>query len=244
MYTFRGENKILRGLALSLSLILLSLVSGAQKIGIRVGLNSSNLGEYEYYGQTLEFKNLIGFNSGIVTEFPRKPIMNIFSLEFGLGISTKGTKEIQIYDYVTGQHTYYSRTDTYIRKLSFFELPINIKSSFKIKNVHIFFTTGPYFAYGINGNIDFKCTSTESGIIIYSEKYKVNWALGEIADYKRLDYGLSFGLGIEKRPIEFSISINRGIRKIHQSFWIESYTKDYILTYNGSVVYFFGKKNP
>jgi hypothetical protein len=210
-------------------------VTYCQKLGIRLGLNSTNLGEFEIPRQ--RFKNMFGINASLLIDLPNKPLLNIFSFETGLTFSTKGTKELYTYNHLNMSHrTYISWTDLYIRKLNYLSVPFLINSDIKINRVNLICKGGVYLSYGLSGQIEYKQIVTETEFVIFSKKYNVLWEKNEIDDYKRFDYGLSIETGVKIGHFEISFTAERGLNNIHISNYF-TYKKDYVTSYIFSCTY-------
>jgi hypothetical protein len=192
---------------LSIVLFLLSFETEtfAQNFGIKAGLNLSNMiMKNDEYNFSEDYKMKTGFHFGPTVEFP---INEMFSFESALLLSTKGTmiaNERETYDaYV------------YKKKINMFylDIPISAKAAFKIGSFKIYGSFGPYAGIGLNAKIKTKLTTDGN-----TETNKENISFGSDEDeFKRLDYGLAAGGGIEFKEIQFGITYGLGLANISSS---------------------------
>ncbi|MCK5368781.1 MAG: PorT family protein [Cyclobacteriaceae bacterium] len=181
---------------------LFCLQSSAQTFGIKGGFNLANFLEKdddETYSN--DFKMNPGFHIGATVDIP---FGDIFSLESGLLLTTKGTKleeESVGYEVKTKVNLYY------------LDVPITLKASHELGDgIKVFGEVGPYIGFGLSGKV--KITTKYQGDEGTEEK-DLTWGSDEENDdLKRLDAGLTFGGGVEINAIQIGISYDLGLANI------------------------------
>lgn len=174
----------MKNLKFAFVICMLFIVTGMQaqvKFGPTAGLNLSTM-TAKSGGISLDPKTIVGFNVGIIAEFGFTD--NLF-LQPALLFTTKGSK-----------YTIFESEATITP--SFIEIPVNVVYKFGSGSTKFFVNAGPYFAYGIGGKI-------KSG----GESVKISFGSGESNDMKPLDFGLTFGAGVELN--NFIISAHYGL---------------------------------
>lgn len=174
-------------------------------IGIRGGVNLSNMLIKENNDATNEdFKMKPGFHFGLTAEFPVKEMA---SFETGLLFSTKGTKV---------EENVYGIENEAKMNLNYLEIPLTAKVYFSKGNKRVFGLFGPYFGYGLSGKTTFKHTS--GGVIDTendTETEDIKWGSDEGDDLKRLDFGLTAGVGIDANPFQAGLTYSYGLANIY-----------------------------
>ena len=151
------------------------------RFGPKIGMNFSKM-TLKASGISIDPKILVGFNVGMIAEFP---VGNNFVIQPGLLFSSKGSK-------------YSLQGESAKIAPSFIELPINGVYKLDMSSAQLMFFAGPYFGYGIGGSV-------KSG----SESYDISWGTGSDNDLKPFDFGLNIGAGVEIS--NFLISAQYGI---------------------------------
>ncbi len=174
----------------------------AQSIGVKAGLNLSTMmvkDDDDTYSD--DFKLNPGFHAGVFAELP---FGEVFSLEPGLLITTKGYRiEEDILDMTMKMNV----NPMYI------ELPVNGKFAFDLGGVKLFLTAGPYVGYGIAGKWKMEMTN-ESGNKETTEE-DILWGSDEAEDdFKNLDYGVTAGAGIEFSGVIIGFNYGYGLANI------------------------------
>ena len=171
--------------------------SFAQTFGVKAGLNLSNqLFKDDDNTYSEDFKMNPGFHIGTIAEFP---ITEIFSFETGLLLSTKGFR-------FSREETFLGETIELIHKnnLNNLDIPLTAKVSFNVGGAKIYGAIGPYLGMGLFGKI--KATETEEA--------DIEWGSDDKADYKRFDFGLFAGAGVEINSIQIGLSYGFGLANI------------------------------
>jgi hypothetical protein len=205
--------------------------SFAQRLGIKAGLNLSNM-TFKDNEQTYsdDFKSLPGFHAGLTAEFMAG---NPFSIETGLLYTTKGFKFSEKETFMGDTYEVEAK-----RTLHYLEIPLLAKLNVDLGAATLFGTAGPYVAMGIGGNDKYTAKyNNESN----SETEDIKWGTDEDKDDLRpLDYGLSFGAGVEIRSIQLGVSYGLGLANISAYRADDDVVKNRVLSV--SIGYKFGSK--
>lgn len=183
-------------------LILMSYTIQAQvTFGLRAGLNLSKQqikNDEHHFSDEHNYKQLKGAHLGFILDFK---IKNSYSLESGFLFNTKGYRSINRIGYVTTEEHIY---------LFCIDIPINLKYTLQLKNNKVFVTTGPYISKLLFG----KGIGESAGSI--NETYSIDMKIGNSStdDYRKYDFGWSFGAGIELGTFVFSVNYGLGIRNL------------------------------
>lgn len=154
--------------------------------GVRAGLNISDI-SMKAGNTKQDLKPQAGFHVGATVDIP---ITNGFYIQPGLAFSSKGAR-------------YVDKGDNWKEVESMFPvyLEIPVLASFRAdvaENVNLQLNIGPYFDFGLGGNVSYKWKEgDESG---EGESYPFFGKPDDSkyrAGMKRFDVGLSFGIGIE-----------------------------------------------
>jgi hypothetical protein len=190
-----------------LSLIVLLLITSAsyaQLFGVKAGVNFSTMLLKDDDGNySDDFKMNPGFHVGVTNEFP---LTEMFSFETGLILSTKGFRINQVVETPLGLVT-----ETKARmNLLYLDIPFTAKAYFDIGSTKIYGVFGPYIGVGLSGKGKYEIT--EEGETSIGEN-KISWG-SEESDYKRLDYGLTAGSGVEIKSIQIGLFYSLGLANI------------------------------
>ncbi|NLO51930.1 MAG: PorT family protein [Bacteroidales bacterium] len=171
----------------------------AQTVGIKGGLNLSNMLEKDD-DETFsdDYKMNPGFHIGLSVDIPFNKSL---SLEPGLLLTTKGMK----------YEDDYLGVDISAKAILYYlELPLTIKASQDLGGgSKIFGAVGPYVGLGLSGKV--MATAEYQGQE-ETEEEKVKWGNDKDKDdLKRLDMGLTFGAGVEISSILIGISYDLGL---------------------------------
>lgn len=171
----------------------ISTGSVAQEFGIKAGLNLANMlvkDDDETYSDDLDMKP--GFHLGVTAEFP---IADMFSFETGLLFSQKGYKfELNMF----GESWEYTLT------LNYLEIPLQGKLNYDLGGAILYGQLGPYVGIGLTGKFKFD-----------DEEEDVEWGSDEEEhDFKRLDFGLSVGAGVQISNFTIGASYGLGLMNI------------------------------
>ncbi len=178
------------------AIIILSTVinSSAQTFGIKGGLNLSNqLFKTNGEKDDLNTKMNPRFHLGVTLEYPMN---NLFSLESGILLSTKGSKINSTFSDEMGvEESYKVKFNLY-----YIDIPFNAKATIELNGFDVYGTVGPYLGIGIRGKGKSELTSTIK--------------FGKDENLKRLEFGLAFGGGMEINRFLFGLGYNLGLTNI------------------------------
>ena len=205
--------------------------SFAQRLGIKAGLNLSTM-TYKDNEETYsdDFKSNPGFHAGITAEFGAS---NMLSFETGLLYTTKGFKASEKENLMGATFEYEA-----VRTLNYLEIPLLAKANFNLGGATLYGTAGPYVAMGISGQdkLTFKFDGETE-----TETEDIKWGSDEENDDLRpLDYGLSFGAGVEIGSIQLGASYGLGLANISAYRADDDVAKNRVLSV--SVGYKFGRR--
>ena len=191
-------------------MIVLPIISSAQKLSIKAGANFSNMRIKKteifapYDTQNELYKANTGFHAGATIDYP---IRNLFFIESGLFFSTKGTwgtikESFGEVDLITSNK----------HDLIYLDIPLLIKVPISWQGFSFYGAAGGYAGAGLFGNT--KSTST-FGELKETENGTIKWGseTGE-DDYKRFDYGLSFGAGFNWKSFTAGLNYNYGLANL------------------------------
>lgn len=192
----------------------LAFQAQSQSIHIQGGLNLANM-SIDYDDDDFDFDTdwKLGFIVGATALFP---VTDLIDLETGFLFSQKGFKyseEGEEYDdFWDETEMFKSEVDV---RLLYLNIPITARANFNFGDNSIFFQAGPYLGFGLSGTFKSEFEYSYNG---FSESGKfegdIEWGSGDDDDYKRLDYGLVFGAGIEFGRITFGASYGLGLANI------------------------------
>ncbi len=165
----------------------------AQSVGLRVGVNSTNIGvafdEDPATEDEFDFDAAIRFQVGLVAEIPLAGPVGIETGVIYNGYGAKGGNLIE------GD-----------LRLDYIQIPLTLKLRADIGELSLFVHGGPYAALAFGG----KDETTFFGI---STEDEVNFGDG-IDEYNRLDFGLLVGGGVGFGPIDLGVNYGYGLANI------------------------------
>jgi len=175
-------------------IILFSLNATAQDIPLRFGVKAgANLSTFTGDLDDLDAK--FGFNIGVTVDYS---ITENIYLSSGLEFTNKGAKAEYDFRPVDGDKYDVTMTANYL------QLPIHIGYKLPIsEGVIINFHGGPYLAYGIGGKTKFE----------YGNKTEKENTFGDDG-FKRFDFGLGLGAGVEFGNINVGLGYDFGLVNI------------------------------
>ena len=182
--------KKMRLTAVVLMLALVTAVSAQMSLGIKGGVNMSNL----VYDDEVNDKNpKIGFIIGLAADYEFAPSV---ALQTGLFFTTKGYK-------------FDSESLDYTENLMYVQLPVHLAYKMDVMpGTRIVFHAGPYAAYGIGG-------SRKAEVGDLTTEWDVDNIFGDAArQYKPFDAGLGLGVGAEFGAILVDLGWDMGLVNI------------------------------
>ncbi len=159
-------------------------ISKAQ-IGLRAGINFSNVVGHNVGDEKLNLKINTGFHAGVVYDVR---LSEDFAVQPGLLFSTKGSKEKG----VPGPDNYtFTKTGCYL------ELPINIIYHPVLGKGNLLLGAGPYLGYGLGGTWKNESTLNTKGTLVFVNDFnQYDNAGGKNLVYgKKIDYGVNLLAG-------------------------------------------------
>lgn len=180
------------------AIVLLTSKSFAQEMKVIAGLNLSGIDEISFNSfnrvSDASTSPLVGFHLGVLKEFSLAKKERFF--ETGLIFTTKGHHASSLYPHESDVRT----------SLLYAEVPLTLKRQFEVEGVKMSLVFGPYIGVGIAGR--------NKGRLNYrGEMMKINnpvWS-SEPAGFRRIDGGLTVGLGVEFNDLSFGIRYAFGL---------------------------------
>jgi hypothetical protein len=197
------------------------------KFGVKAGLNLSNmLAKDNDQTYSENFKMKPGFHAGATVEFP---IVKRFSFETGLLFATKGTK-------INEKETVGNETNELKGEINLYylDIPLTAKVTFDIGSAKIYGDFGLYLGIGLKGKSKIEITDM-GGTDSFNENIKFGSGSDQV---KRVDYGLTAGVGVEIQSVQFGISYGYGLANLSNDTDNGTITKNRVLGI--SVGYKFG----
>lgn len=192
-------------IALVILISMVSLQSYAQTFGVKAGVNFANQ-SINFYDDT---DIILGYHIGGSIDIH---LYKFLSIETGALLSTKGHKT----DVFVRENSYDpEKTVTFKTKLYYIDIPVSAKFKCKVsKSVYLYGLVGEYISIGLSGKAIIEDEVIENAVGELTDDY-----FGENI-YKRIDYGLTFGGGVEIKKIQLGLSYDLGLGNI------SSYTED------------------
>lgn len=185
-------------------------IAHGQRLGIKGGPDILGA-NYSYNGQSKDSNPQMGFHLGMAIEFK---LSDVFALGSGVFFSEKGFQEdFQIPDK---------------DKTTFFYIDIPALFIYKVYtgNNNLYFQGGPYLGLGLFTNLTGSSFDMEEGFGTEPDQYK------------KFDFGLSFGGGIEFDIWRLGVSYNLGLVDIRNA--TDTSVKNMVLGID--VAYMFGHR--
>lgn len=201
--------------ALPLFILICNIKSFSQTFEIKAGINLSTMlskDDIETYSE--EYQLVPRLLLGATAELP---LSELFSFEAGLLFSSKGYKLDTYYPVPNYEGEYLPIYEN--RTLNYFEIPLSIRMSSKFKNLPVLFILGPYVGVGLNENSTISEYNWEKEV---SEKKSYSNQMGKDSSWKRLDYGIQAGIGMEIQRIIMRLNYSYGLANITQVSEIKS----------------------
>lgn len=171
---------------ISTSLLMQTELKAQQKVGIKGGLNLSNL-----TGDTNDKNLLAGFHVGGWLE---APVTEALSIQPELLFSQKGLKQDYNWDELN--------VETRLR-LNYLEIPVNLVYHL---SKDFSFEGGPYIGYLLSAKME-ATSENNSGSIEYLKELDRN-------DFNQFDFGLGFGLRYYFNPLYLGFNYKAGFANI------------------------------
>lgn len=174
---------------------------GKMSFGIIGGVNFQNLNGKDVFGDKLENDMKIGYHIGANVRIPIAPE---FYFQPGILFSTKGAKDN-------------STSTTYTTNLSYVEMPLNLLYRGLLGQGYIILGLGPYFGYGIMGNVK---SDDSTNDIEFTNTVEITDPL-TVPYYKAFDAGGNLFFGYEMaNGISAQMNVQLGMVKINPEYKI------------------------
>jgi Outer membrane protein beta-barrel domain len=208
---------ILASLFLSQTILLqaqsTTIKSGRTSVGIRAGVNFTNINGKDINDNKLENDMLTGFHVGLNVEIPLGPQ---FYIQPGLLFSQKGAKNVVPF---TGE------TVTSTISLSYIEMPINFLFKPSLGAGHLLLGFGPYVALGIDGKYTLDLNGNEVDEDVRFQQTVSNTDPDNVVYYKPLDAGANLLFGYEfGNKLSLQANAQLGLTKINPEY--DGFTND------------------
>jgi hypothetical protein len=175
--------------------------TGKMSFGIIGGVNFQNLNGKDVFGDKLENDMKIGYHIGANVRIPIAPE---FYFQPGILFSTKGAKDN-------------STSTTYTTNLSYVEMPLNLVYKGLLGTGYIILGLGPYFGYGIMGNVK---SDDNTNDIEFTNTVELTDPL-TVPYYKAFDAGGNLFFGYEMaNGISAQMNVQLGMVKINPEYKI------------------------
>jgi Outer membrane protein beta-barrel domain len=192
--------------------------SYAQFLAIRGGFNWSSVTMKDvtnfytgYSSIEINNKSIFRIQAGINAEFPLGPNLKWLTMETGLIIKTKGS------DFsATGHGGKYNSTGYLFSNfdgetnLYYLDIPLSVKMYTSVEKTSLYFEFGTYLGIGLAGTQSHTSNDPQGS-------RKITWGFLPENDYKRFDYGISMGIGMNIKPIQIGLSYYLGLANIDPS---------------------------
>jgi hypothetical protein len=187
--------------------------------GVKGGMNLSNAEEKTNYSVVGDKTPKFGYQIGVMADYSISSSLYVSS---GLSLSNKGTTHKDEETWIGGTNppvTTWEKTthQTYL------QLPLMIGYNIPLSNItKIRINAGPYFAYGVAGKeiVETKTTpadAMESNKITNNTFNKNNNNYYSPYNLDRKDYGVIFGIGIQRKKFILSLNYEMGILNIYET---------------------------
>ena len=204
--------KALRNIVIVVLFSSLSFNSFGQKIGLKIGANSFRLKMNNENRNAFTHKTKqVNLHIGLTAEFK---LGSKFSIQPGILFSKKNTR------FEDKRPPGYSFQSDY--SPTFMEIPLSFKYYFLPEKSKVYIFAGPYVALGIGGEVKIQEEERLDPINMPS-----NYSISTLEEHelwgdddrlKKLDYGASFGVGIDINNFEIEVFNNIGIPQIENGF--------------------------
>ncbi len=165
--------------------LLVSYGSFSQNFGVKAGTNFSRFDPN--LSTKFRLHNGVQFGSFFEKDISKKIFLNI-----GILFTQKGNKVDNVIN----------KEPPLKSKLNYLELPLNLSYKIPLKSSKLFFQTGPYLAYALSGEQQL-------------QDLVIDTSFGDgFGDFKRFDFGLGFGTGLEFNHLVFALNLETGLTDI------------------------------
>jgi hypothetical protein len=174
----------------------LSPVRAQFRYGFQAGLNVTTQIARNCNADSTKNLFLYGFNAGPVIDFIWG---RHFSLHSGIILENKGTR---------GHVEVDGRSADVVDRLLYLDVPLLARGNFKAGNTVIFIEAGPYAGFGLTGKARIETADT-------TWLWDINWGKEPQDDFKRVDFGVIGGAGLEWKRFSLEGCFAYGIANIY-----------------------------
>lgn len=183
---------------------MVTTASAQLSFSLKAGLNATNM---KVVTETLEIKPgyLLGFNAGFGMELG---LTDILALEVDALFSRKGCKienTIPVLNLKT--------QDVY--SMYYVDIPVNLKAYFLTlgSDLRLYAQAGPYVGFGLFGKRKYSTASADNTQEVKNTQ-DFNWGDTGSDDYRRLDWGIDGGLGLEYDKLSVGVIWWQGLANV------------------------------
>ena len=166
------------------------------RFSIQGGLNATTQIAKNYHADYAKNLFLIGFNAGPAIDYMWG---RHFSVHSGIILENKGTR---------GHVEVGGRSADVVNRLLCLDVPVLARWNFNAGNMVIFIEAGPYAGLGLTGKARIETADT-------SKSWNINWGKEPRDDFKRIDYGLIGGAGLEWKRFSLEGCFAYGLANIY-----------------------------
>lgn len=191
-------------LALVAMMAMGTTASAQLSFSVKAGLNATSM-KWETETQKYEPGYLLGFNAGVGMEIG---LTDILALEVDALFSRKGCKNER-----TGAITGTKYQDVF--SLYYVDIPVNLKAYFLTlgNDLRLYAQVGPYVGFGLFGKTKFT-TESSDGKRTNKQTRDFNWGDTSNDDYRRLDWGVDGGIGLEYDKLSVGVIWWQGLANV------------------------------
>jgi hypothetical protein len=204
-------------------------VSGQITAGISMGPSFSTMSVHLRDLTTFRIKPIVGFNVNFIADIK---LNSSLSLSTGISFSQKGFQQTL--------YTQYSpfTSAKMISHINYLEIPLYIKINTNLTKINLFYGVGPYFSYGLNGNV-----STHTyGSVDSSYTVDITWNksvqpdennLPETYGYtsiKRFDFGIGNMVGLKYKKLFLSLDYRYSFKNIMWEYYLDEKMSNSVLS--------------
>lgn len=190
-------------------------VSFSQIFGVQAGVNFASQA-WKFGGDmvTDDKKVALGIQVGGTVEFD---FNDKIAFQSGLLISQKGVKFKGVYG---PDDTKY--TDKW--KLTYLDIPFNVKYKLELAGNNFYLAAGPYFGYAITGKYIYEDGNEDGDAALDIGNSEAD------DDFKPLDFGLNLGAGIEISVIGVGLQYSLGLPNLEPGGDEDNYIKNRVFS--------------
>jgi len=199
-------------------IFLTSLSYGQISIGLSAGSTLSSMSVDLRDLSTFKIKPKSGFNFNLIADIN---LNSNLALTTGLSFTQKGFK-----------HTLYTENSPFvaaemISRINYLEIPVYIKIHTNLTKVNFFYGVGPYFAYGLNGDVSthtFEPADSSYTTEIKWNKVPADNNLANTYGYtkiKRFDIGIGNTVGVRYKQLFFTVDYRYGLKNIMWEYYLD-----------------------